>query len=100
MSPLFRGGRRRSTGEPDEPWFGMTDYYCTGGAGVEAAMEAAATGLALPGSGHVPVTAEAGPGQGLVRCPACGLTKPFGYKRRKLIREARLTEVDISKLPF
>jgi hypothetical protein len=35
-----------------------------------------------------------------LRCPLCGLTKPVGYKTRKRIAAAGLTEVDISALPF
>jgi hypothetical protein len=96
-----RAGRRgtRSTGEHT----GKVTYFCTGGAGkARAKAEAARTGLTwLPGGGHGPVTVERGPDAGrTVRCPICGLVKPLGYKRRRAIRDAGLTEVDISALPF
>jgi hypothetical protein len=36
-----------------------------------------------------------------LRCPVCGLTKPaLGYKKRKRLAEAGITEVDISGYPF
>jgi hypothetical protein len=91
----------RSHDEPDEPWFGKTVYYCTGGAGQTAAeAESAATGLTwLAGGGHGPVAHLDRVGACL-RCPVCGLSTPVGYKTRKRVREARLTEVDISALPF
>jgi hypothetical protein len=99
-----RRPQTRGHDEPRQPWFGKTVYYCTGGAGKDAAATAAAraAGLTwLPGGGHGPVTVEGGPDLGrTVRCPVCGLVKPLGYKRRRAIREARLTEVDISRPPF
>ncbi len=96
-----RRRQTRSHDEPDEPWFGKTVYYCTGGAGkARAEAECAQTGLTwLPDGGHGPV-AHLDRDGGLLRCPVCGLAKPVGYKMRKRIREARLTEVDISALPF
>jgi len=97
MSPMFRGGRRqgatRSSNEHDK-----TVYYCTGGAGAQATPEAGLTWL--PEGGHGPVAVESGVGPALLRCPVCGLTKPVGHKRRRAIREAGLTEVDISRPPF
>jgi hypothetical protein len=98
-----RRRQSRSHDEADEPWFGKTVYYCTGGAGkARAEVECAKTGLTwLPDGGHSPVRVERGPDLGrTVRCPVCGLVKPLGYKTRKRVREARLTEVDISALPF
>lgn len=106
MSPLYRGGRRQGTTLSQNyplPWEGTIVYYCTGAAGPGAAAEAARTGLIwLPDGGHAPVTnLERVVSQGgCLRCPLCGLTKPVGYKRRKRIHEAGLTEVDISALPF
>jgi hypothetical protein len=74
-------------------------YYCTGGAGTVAGT--APAGLTwLPDGGHAPVTNLERPGPAILRCPLCGLAQPVGYKRRKLIAEAGLTEVDISRPPF
>jgi hypothetical protein len=93
-----RRGQIRGTRSSNE-YGGKTVYYCTGGAGTVA--ETAPTGLIwLPGGGHAPVTVERGLGPALLRCPVCGVTKPVGYKRRRAIRDAGLTEVDISALPF
>jgi hypothetical protein len=101
MSPLFRGGRRQGATRSSREYGGKVVYYCTGGAGAQAAAETAATGLTwLPDGGHGPVTVERGDGPALLHCPTCGLTKPVGYKRRKRIAAAGLTEVDISALPF
>jgi transcription elongation factor len=96
-----RRGQIRATRSSNE-YGGKISYYCTGGAGDRAAAEAARTGLTwLPDGGHGPVAVERGPDPGrTVRCPVCGLTKPLGYKRRRAIRDAGLTEVDISALPF
>ena len=74
-------------------------YYCTGGAGTVA--EIAPAGLTwLPDGGHARVTNLERPGPAILRCPLCGLSKPLGYKRRRAIRDAGLTEVDISRPPF
>jgi hypothetical protein len=74
-------------------------YYCTGGAGTAA--ETALDGLTwLPGGGHVPVTSLEKPGPAILRCPLCGLSRPVGYKRRRAIRDAGITEADISRPPF
>jgi hypothetical protein len=35
-----------------------------------------------------------------LRCPVCGLAKRIGYRARKRLAEAGITEVDISALPF
>jgi transcription elongation factor len=95
-----RRGQIRATRSSNE-YGGKTVYYCTGGAGTRAAAEAARTGLTwLPDGGHGPVSVEQGGGPALLRCPVCGLTKPVNYKRRRAIRDAGLTEVDISALPF
>ncbi len=96
-----RRGQVRATRSSGE-YGGKISYYCTGGAGERAAAEAARTGLTwLPDGGHGPVTASTdGTGPGQLRCPVCGLTRPVGYKRRKLIAAAGLTEVDISRPPF
>jgi len=99
-----RAGRRgtRSSNEPGEPWFGKTVYYCTGGAGKDAAATAEARAARLtwlPDGGHAPVGHLDREGS-LLRCPVCGLAWPVGYKVRKRIREVRLTEVDISRPPF
>jgi hypothetical protein len=101
VSPLYRGGRRQGATRSSKE-YGKTVYYCTGGAGkAQAEAECARTGLTwLPDGGHGPVSIESGPGPGLARCPVCGLVRPLGYKRRRAIREAGLTEVDISRPPF
>jgi hypothetical protein len=99
MSPVFRGGRRQGATRSSREFGGKTVYYCTGGAGT--AVAPAPMGLTwLPGGVHGAVTVEPGPSPATVRCPVCGLTKPLGYKRRRTIRDAGLTEVDISALPF
>jgi len=77
-----RRGQVRGTRSSRE-YGGKTVYYCTGGAG-----------------GHSPVTVERGSAPATLRCPVCGLTKPVNYKRRRVIKDAGLTEVDISALPF
>lgn len=72
----------RSAGHP--PWEGKISYYCSG------------RGSHTP-VGHLDRVTSQG---GCLRCPLCGVTKPLGYKTRKLIAAAGLTEVDISALPF
>jgi hypothetical protein len=102
VSPLYPGGRRQGATRSSKEYGGTTAYYCTGGAGkARAEAECERTGLMwLPDGGHGPVRVESGPGPALLRCPECGLTKPVNYKRRRAIRDAGLTEVDISALPF
>ncbi len=95
---VTRRAGRRGTRSSNERTGGVV-YFCTGGAGkARAEAEAAATGLTwLPGGGHGPVTAERGPDPGRTRrCPVCGLVRPLGYKVRRQVAEAGLTEVDIS----
>ena len=100
-----RRGQIRATRSSKE--YSTVHYYCTGGAGAAAAAEAAAysaeTALvwrAGDGTGHGAVPARGSGAPGIVGCPVCGLVKPLGYKRRRAIRDAALTEVDISALPF
>jgi hypothetical protein len=102
MSPLYRGGRRQGATRSSNEYGGKVTYFCTGGAGkARAEAEAARTGLTwLPDGGHGPVAPLERVGPASLRCPVCGLTKPVGYKRRRLIAAAGLTEVDISALPF
>jgi hypothetical protein len=76
----LRGNHTRSSNEQA----GKVSYFCSGR------------------GGHVPVTLNGLTGQrpGELRCPLCGLTKRIGYRARKLIRDAGLTQADISALPF
>ena len=78
----------------------MTDspgpvFTCTGRGAHDpaAAQQVAVSFPALPGrrGGTVPVD---------LRCPVCGLSKRIGYRARQRIAAARLTEADISRLPF
>jgi hypothetical protein len=100
VSPVYRGGRRQGATRSSKE-YNTTTYYCTGGAGkARAEAEVARTGLGwLPDGGHGPVLVESA-APGMVRCPLCGLTKPVGYKRRRAIRDAGITEADISRPPF
>lgn len=77
MSNL-RGNHTRSSNEPA----GSLTAFCTGR------------------GGHAPVSTQPVPGEPSRRCPLCGLTKRIGYRARKRIRDAGLTQVDISALPF
>jgi hypothetical protein len=91
-----RAGRRGTRSSSERT--GRVTYYCTGGAGKDkAGAHAAATGLtSLPDGGHGPVTNLERPGPGQLRCPLCGVTRPVGYRARRQIAGAGLTEVDIS----
>jgi hypothetical protein len=93
-----RRGQIRATRSSKE--HGRTVYYCTGGARTVVETTTSRGLTWLPDGGHVAAVVESGPGPALLRCPVCGLTKPVNYKRRRAIRDAGLTEVDISALPF
>jgi hypothetical protein len=100
VTGLRDGRHTRSSKEPAN----TVTYFCTGGAGAQAAAEVARTGLTrLPSGGHAPVAGlnkPSGQRPGDLRCPVCGLTKRIGYRARQRIRAAGLTQVDISALPF
>ena len=74
----LRGNHSRSSSEPA----GRIRAFCTGR------------------GGHAPVMTDPAPGEPGRRCPVCGIIRRIGYRARKRIAEAGLTEVDISALPF
>jgi hypothetical protein len=69
-------------------------FTCTGRGSHDSAVPSGLKYAMLrPGGQGGTVPAE-------LRCPVCGLTKRVGYRARRRLADAGITEVDISILPF